>query len=128
MTKSSLEILNLIAQVIYDKKGANILALDVRNLSSIADYLIIAEGNVDRHVSSIARAIIEELRERGEKAVHVEGLQSGSWVVIDFNGIMVHLFMPGLREKYSLEKLWGDSRIVDLEIDVSKSAIGQSKP
>jgi len=127
MTKSSLEILNLIAQVIYDKKGANILALDVRNLSSIADYLIIAEGNVDRHVSSIARAIIEELRERGEKAVHVEGLQSGSWVVIDFNGIMVHLFMPGLREKYSLEKLWGDSRIVDLEIDVSKSAIGQSK-
>ena len=127
MTKSSLEILNLIAKVIYEKKGANILALDVRNLSSIADYLIIAEGNVDRHVSSIARAIIEELRERGEKAVHVEGLQSGSWVVIDFNGIMVHLFMPGLREKYSLEKLWGDSRIVDLEIDVSKSAIGQSK-
>lgn len=127
MKKSPLELLNLIAQVIYDKKGANILALDVRNLSSIADYLIIAEGNVDRHVSSIARAIIEELREKGEKVVHVEGLQSGDWVVIDFGGIMVHLFMPGLREKYSLEKLWGDSHIVDLEIDVSNPAMGQSK-
>ncbi|MDE3045299.1 MAG: ribosome silencing factor [Verrucomicrobiota bacterium] len=127
MNKSSLETLNLIGQVIYDKKGANILALDVRDLSSITDYLLIAEGNVDRHVSSMARAIIEELREKGEKALYVEGMQTGDWVVIDFGGIMVHLFMPGLREKYSLEKLWGDSRIVDLEIDVSKPVLGEQK-
>ena len=127
MNKSPFELLNTIAQVIYDKKGSNILALDVQGISSIADYLLIAEGNVDRHVTSIARAVIEELEERGEQVVHVEGLKSGDWVVIDFAGIMVHLFMPGLREKYSLEKLWGDSKIIDLEIDVSKPAIGQSK-
>lgn len=127
MKKTPFEILNLIAQVIYDKKGMNILALDVQGLSSIADYLLIAEGNVDRHVSSIAKAIVDELHERGENPVHVEGLQSGDWVVIDYAGIMVHLFMPGYREKYSLEKLWSESKIVDLEIDVSKSGIPQSK-
>jgi ribosome-associated protein len=127
MKRTPFEILNLIAQVIYDKKGLNILALDVQGLSSICDYLLIAEGNVDRHVSSIANAIIDELRERGERTFHVEGLQNGDWVVLDFAGIMVHLFMPGYREKYSLEKLWSESKIVDLVIDVSKSVVGQSK-
>ncbi len=124
MNKTPFELLNLIAQVIYDKKGANILALDVQGLSTMTDFLIIAEGNVDRHVSAIGRAIVDELREKGERPVHVEGMQSGDWVVIDFSIVMVHLFAPGFRERYSLEKLWGDSKIVDLEIDVSKSALG----
>ena len=127
MKRTESEILNLIAQVIYDKKGMNILALDVQGLSNIADFLLIAEGNVDRHVTAIARSIVEELHERGENPVHVEGLQTGDWIVIDYSGIMVHLFMPGYRERYSLEKLWSESKIVDLEIDVSKSSIGQSK-
>jgi len=124
MKRLPLETLNAIAQVIYDKKGSNILALDVTGLSSITDYIVIAEGNVDRHVSSIAKGIIDEMREKGDRVAHVEGLQTGDWVVIDFCGIMVHLFRPGLREKYSLEKLWGDSKIVDLEIDVKKTATG----
>lgn len=127
MKRTSFEILNLIAQVIYDKKGINILALDVQGLSSIADFILIAEGNVDRHVTAIAKSIVEELHERGENPFHVEGLQAGDWIVIDYCGIMVHLFMPGYREKYSLEKLWSESKIVDLEIDVSKPTAGQSK-
>jgi ribosome-associated protein len=127
MKRTELELLNLIAQVVYDKKGMNILALDVKGLSSIADFLLIAEGNVDRHVTAIARSIVEELHERGENPVHVEGVQTGDWVVLDYSGIMVHLFMPGYRQKYSLEKLWSESKIIDLEIDVSKSSIGQSK-
>lgn len=127
MKKTEVEILNLIAQVIYDKKGINILGLDVNGLSNIADFIIIAEGNVDRHVTAIARAVIEELRERGITPIHTEGLQSGDWVVLDYAGIMVHLFMPGYRERYSLEKLWSESKIVDLEIDVSKSHLGQSR-
>lgn len=111
------ETLCAIAQVIYDKKGANILALDVRGLSSITDYLIIAEGNVDRHVSGMAKAIIEDLEEKGIPLLQVEGLKTGDWVVLDYGEIMVHLFKPGLREKYALEKLWLDSKIVDLVID-----------
>ncbi len=124
MKRTSLETLNAIAQVIYDKKGFNILALDVQGLSSITDFLIIAEGNVDRHVSSIGRAIVEELAEKGEEPVHVEGLKVGDWVVLDYSTIVVHLFCPGLREHYALEKLWSESKIVDLDIDVSKPVIG----
>jgi ribosome-associated protein len=124
MNRTPLETLNAIAQVIYDKKGFNILALDVRGLSNITDFLLIAEGNVDRHISSIGRAIMDELAERGEEPVHVEGLKTGDWAVLDFVNITVHIFSPGLRERYSLERLWNESKIVDLDIDVSKPAIG----
>jgi len=119
MNKEPIELLNLIAQTIFDKKGINILALDVKGLSSITDYIVIAEGNVDRHVMSIARAVVDEMEKRGERLLYSEGLGAGDWAVLDFGGIMVHLFMPGLREKYSLEKLWNDSRLIDLEIDVN---------
>ena len=121
MRETPFETLNSIAQVIYDKKGSNILALDVQGMSTITDYLLIAEGNVDRHVSAIARGIIDELHEKGgPPLLHMEGLQTGDWVVLDYGEITVHLFMPGVRAKYSLERLWSDSQIVDLEIDVSK--------
>jgi ribosome-associated protein len=124
MSSTPLEILNAVAQVIYDKKGFNILALDVRGLSSLTDFLLIAEGNIDRHVASIGHAVVEELRERGNTSVHVEGLRSGDWAVLDYGDIMVHLFTPSQRERYALERLWVDSKIVDLDIDVSKPAIG----
>jgi ribosome-associated protein len=119
MGKNPLETLREIAQLIYDKKGINILALDVTGLSSITDYLLIAEGHVDRHVSSIGKAIIEEMKHKGEFPLHVEGLQAGDWVVIDYSGVMVHIFMPGYREKFSLEQLWKESKLVDLPISTS---------
>ncbi len=112
-------VLNRIAQAIYDKKGINILGLDVRGVSTLTDYVIIAEGNVDRHVVAIADAVIQVLKEEGYKPVHTEGHQSGDWVVIDFLDIMVHLFMPGLREKYRLEDLWKEGRILDLNINTN---------
>ncbi len=121
MGKNPLETLREIAQLIYDKKGINILALDVTGLSTITDYLLIAEGHVDRHVSSIGKTIVEEMKKKGETPLHVEGLQTGDWVVIDFSGIMVHLFMPGYREKFSLEKLWKESKLVDLPINTSST-------
>lgn len=120
MSKLSTETLNAIAQVIYDKKGFNIMALDVQGLSSITDFLLIAEGNVDRHISSIGQAVIDGLKAKGERLLHSEGLKSGDWAVLDFGGVMVHLFSPGLREMYALEKLWEESKLIDLNIDVSK--------
>ena len=110
MSKPPIETLNTIAQVIYDKKGFNILALDVKGLSSITDYLLIAEGNVDRHISSIGQAILDELGAEGEKPVHAEGLKSGDWAILDYGEVMVHLFSPGLRERYAIEKLWEESK------------------
>ncbi len=115
---NSLFYLNAIGQAIFDKKGSNILALDVRGISTLTDYVIIAEGNVDKHVISIAHAVIENLEKIGQKPLRVEGLRSGDWVVIDYLNIMVHLFMPGLRDKYQLEQLWREGHVIDLQIDV----------
>jgi ribosome-associated protein len=115
-------VLNLIAQTIYDKKGINTLALDIRSVSTITDFAVIAEGNVDKHVIAIAKAVLEALEGIGEKPLHVEGLTSGDWVVLDFLDFMVHIFMPGLRDKYQLEQLWKEGKILDLNIVVSNEA------
>lgn len=115
--------LTIIAQAIFDKKGFNILVLDVRGISSMADYYIIAEGNVDRHVRALAQAIKEALENLGESPNHVEGEQSGDWIVLDYTDIVIHLFIPELREKYALEELWKESKIVDVKIAVEKNRI-----
>lgn len=117
------KLLNTIAQVIFDKKGSNILALDLRGVSTITDYVVIAEGNVDRHVIAIANAVEQALAEIGVKTVHTEGLQVGDWVVLDYLQVMVHLFMPGMRDKYQLEKLWKEGAIVDLRIETASKAV-----
>ncbi len=113
------DILDLIAQTIYDKKGVNILGLDVRGISTLTDYVIIAEGNVDKHVIAIGGAIIDALQEVGYGYTQKEGMVTGDWVVLDFLNIMVHLFQPGLRDKYRLEDLWKESQILDLQINTS---------
>lgn len=110
--------LNAIAQEIFDKKGVNSIALDVRGISNLTDYVLIAEGNVDKHVTAIAEAIIRRMEEFGQRPIYVEGLKTGDWVVIDYLYIMIHLFMPGLRDKYQLEQLWKQGQIVDLHIQV----------
>lgn len=110
------QLLDRIAQVLYEKKGRNILALDVREISSLTEYYVIAEGNVERHVGSLARSVIEELSSLGFKCYFSEGLQGGGWVVLDFGHVVVHLFHPELREYYALEELWRQGEIVDLKI------------
>lgn len=119
MRQDPLLILNTIAQTIYDKKGINILVLDVAAISTVTDYVVIAEGNVDRHVIAIAQGILSALKPLGLTPYSTEGMQNGDWVVLDFYTLMVHLFMPGMRERYQLEELWRAGKIVDLNIDVS---------
>ena len=116
ITPEDKQLLDRIAQVLYDKKGRNILALDVREISSLTEYYVIAEGNVERHVVSLAHSVIEELSSLGFKCYFSEGLQGGGWVVLDFGHVMVHLFHPDMREHYALEELWRQAEIVDLKI------------
>ena len=117
--KDPLFYLNAIAQTIFDKKGSNILALDIREISSLTDFVIIAEGNIEKHVVAIAQAVIERLQQLGKPPIFIEGIKTGDWIVIDDLHIMVHLFIPGLRDKYQLEQLWREGHIIDLHIDVS---------
>ncbi|MBA2729047.1 MAG: ribosome silencing factor [Parachlamydiaceae bacterium] len=113
------KLLDVIAQAIFDKKGVNILALDVSGISTMTDYFVIAEGNVDRHLSAICTSIVDAMKQRGEIPLHVEGLRDSDWVIIDFGFIVVHLFTPDMREKYAIEQLWKEGKLVDVNIIIN---------
>lgn len=115
---SDQHMLQQICQTIYDKKGFNTITLDVRPMATLTDYFVIAEGNVEKHVQTLARELQEVLREYGRQPVHVEGQRQGDWVVLDFSEIVIHLFIPDMRERYQLEQVWQQASIVDVPIQV----------
>jgi len=110
------QALQTAVQAIYDKKGINAIALDLRGISTLSDFFIIAEGNVDRHVRAIAGEIRDTLKKGGWEPFHAEGESAGDWIVLDYGEIMIHLFTPELRERYALERLWKESKIVNVKI------------
>jgi ribosome-associated protein len=115
MEIDSLDIVKKISQASSDKKGVGLLVLEVGHFSTVTDYLVIVEGNVDRHVLAIAHEVVKEVRDTfGVRPHHVEGLSSGEWVLIDYSDIIVHIFMPGMREKFRLESLWSMGKVLDL--------------
>jgi ribosome-associated protein len=118
MEPSILKRLNAVAQAIYDKKGFNILVLDVRGVCSMTDYFIIAEGTVDRHVKALAGTVVDLLDKEKEHPLYVEGMQEGDWVVLDYVDFIVHVFTPELRERYRLEALWSEGKVIDVKIAI----------
>lgn len=119
MKKQISDVLSAVAQAIYDKKGFNILVLDVKGISSITDYFIVAEGSVDRHVKALSQNIQDRLATIGQKPMHIDGEQEGDWVVLDYSDFVIHLFIPELRERYAIEHLWKEAKIVDVPVDKS---------
>ncbi len=113
-------LLNYCAQVLYDKKAMNILALDVRNISTLVDVFIIAEGGVERHVQALSLAIQEALQKFGIHPLFIEGEETGDWIVLNYSGLLIHLFTPEMRDKYAIEKVWKEGKIVDLSIQIDK--------
>lgn len=120
------DLLNVISQAIFDKKGSNIIALDVRSFSTMTDFYLIAEGNVERHVKALHNSILDAMAQRGLRPIFVEGVRESDWVVIDFGEIVIHLLIPELREKYALENLWKEGKIVDVKISIDKPSIEKS--
>jgi ribosome-associated protein len=98
-----------------ERKGADLLVLDLRGLSDATDHFLLVTGTSDTHVRAIAERVIEHLRERGVRPSHVEGLRSGRWVLLDYIDFVVHVFHPSSREFYQLERLWGDAPARSLE-------------
>lgn len=120
MNKNSiLKDLERIAQAIYDKKGFNILVLDVREICTMTDYFIIAEGTVDRHVKALSNMVMDEFTAEKRNPLFVEGQREGDWIVLDYGDFIVHLFTPELREKYALENLWSKGKVVDVKINTA---------
>lgn len=115
---TNISLLKEIAQIVFDKKGQNIIGLDLQSLSCITDYVLIAEGQIERHVLAMHEEIISKLKEKNYHPVCTEGSTTGEWIVIDYFDIIIHLMIPSFREKYQLEKLWKESRSIDLKIKV----------
>jgi ribosome silencing factor RsfS/YbeB/iojap len=97
-----------------DMKAVNVKVLDVRGLTDIADTMVIASGNSDRHVRSIADNVARKAKEAGYRPLGTEGARDGEWVLVDLTDILVHVMLPRVREFYGLESLWdaGDANAV----------------
>lgn len=99
---------------IESKMGLDIIALDLRGLSSVLDAFIICHGTSTRHVRAINDAVEEILLERGEKPLFVEGLDEGNWVLVDCGDVGIHIFLEKTRDYYRLEELWSHAPVVDI--------------
>lgn len=95
---------NKIENIIDQNKGHDIVTFDVQDKTVIAKYMIIASGDSSRHVKALADHIVKDLKQYGE--IDIEGMDTGNWVVLSFQDIMVHIFRPEVREYYKIEELW----------------------
>jgi ribosome silencing factor RsfS/YbeB/iojap len=102
--RSSLQ--TVVIDALADMKALEVKVLDVRELTDIADFMVIASGTSDRHVRSVAQRVVEKTKEAGFRPHGVEGQQDSDWVLIDLSEMIVHVMLPRVREFYGLEKLW----------------------
>lgn len=100
------------AQLCLDLKASDVVVLDLRGVSDVTDFFIVASGTSDTHVRSVADHVQQEMKKEGVRVHHVEGLQQGRWALLDFVDFVVHVFHPALRSFYQLERLWNDAQVV----------------
>jgi ribosome-associated protein len=99
-------IVDIVLRAMDDMKAVNIVTLDVRGVTDVADAMVIASGNSDRHVRAIADRVREFAKQAGYRPMGVEGERDGEWVLVDLNDVIVHVMLPRVREFYRLESLW----------------------
>lgn len=98
-----------IAGLLEDKKGIDIVLLDLRQVTDTTDFFVLCSGTSDLHVKALAEEVCDQMRLSGQGPWHVEGYESRRWVLVDFVDIVVHIFRQEIREFYALERLWGDA-------------------
>jgi ribosome-associated protein len=106
VTKAKPSLKTVVIDALDDMKALEVKVLDVRGLTDIADFMVIASGTSDRHVRSVAQRVVEKTKEAGFRPHGVEGQQDSDWVLIDLSEMIVHVMLPRVREFYGLEKLW----------------------
>lgn len=106
------DVAELVVDAASDKKAEDILVLNVGEVTTIADLFVICSGRGERQVQAIADGIVEKAKAAGRRPLGVEGYDAGRWVLIDLGDVVVHAFVPEEREKYRLERLWGDAPVV----------------
>ena len=107
--------LRSVAEAALERNARRPTILDLRGLSDVTDFFLIATGDSDTHARAISENILDRTREDGFRPVGVEGLNAGRWVLMDYVGLIVHVFLGEVREFYRLERLWGDAPLFELE-------------
>lgn len=107
------ELLFSAAEILDKKKGMDIKALEITEISSVADYFLLVTGTSSTHIRALADEVDEELSKLGAEPDHIEGKSTG-WILLDYKSVVVHIFTEQERKLFNLEKLWGDANVVDL--------------
>lgn len=110
---NSEKLSELVIAALDDGKAQNIVKLDVRELTTVTDYMIVASGTSSRHVRALANAVADKAREAGHRPAGIEGEEGSEWVLLDLQDALVHVMLPRVREFYSLEKLWCLSPVIE---------------
>lgn len=112
MSLESIEIARLAAEVAEDRRGQDILILDIGSVSIMSDYFVITSAPTRNQTRDIARSIQEKLSEQGVQGKRVQGYQEGAWILIDYGTVVVHIFLQQEREFYDLEGLWREAPVI----------------
>jgi len=124
---TSRRLAHLAGEFALEKKAFDVKILDLRKLSSVCDFFVICSANVEVHAKAIADWIMESLQKRGINFWHNEGYQACRWILLDYVDVVIHIFLPQVREFYSLEKLWGDAKIEELSEEEKAQRSSESK-
>ncbi|WP_110664838.1 ribosome silencing factor [Salinicola halophilus] len=99
---------SLVVEALEELKAQDVIELDVAELTSVTDVMVVASGTSSRHVSALAGNVVEKAKDAGLRPLGVEGQQSGEWVLVDLGDVIAHVMMPDTRKLYDLERLWAD--------------------
>lgn len=110
---NSEQLSQLVIDALEEVKAKDIVKLDVRKMTTVTDYMIVASGTSSRHIKALANNVADRAREAGHKAAGVEGEEGGEWVLLDLQDLLVHVMLPRVRDFYNLEKLWSLSPAKD---------------
>lgn len=103
---NSEKLIDLVIDALDDVKAKNIVKLDVRDMTTVTDFMVVASGTSSRHVKALVDNVIDRAKQAGHRPVGVEGEEAGEWVLLDLQDALVHVMLPKVREFYNLEKLW----------------------
>ena len=113
------QLKDLVVAALEEIKAKDIVALDVHNLTSITDYMVVASGTSSRQVKALADNVVEKAKAAGCRPLNVEGERDAEWILVDLADVVVHVMLPSTREFYQLEKLWGMEELQSREAPLS---------
>lgn len=103
------------AQVLTDKKASDVIIIDISEKSSFSDYLVVASGGSERQAGTLATEVIDQLAKDGIFARSIEGKRNSGWILLDYGDIIVNVFTTDQRNRYNIEKVWGDGIFLEVE-------------